>query len=102
MLEALEVLQALGLNFPPRDEALYHLEALETRAQGLGGQRTTLRLRLLREGKEVVTFLYDSLQLPQQVSVLNPQGDLVGTIEGAPEELRQILEAIKTFWGGAF
>jgi hypothetical protein len=101
MLEAFEVFQALGLS-PRGDEALYRLEALETRAQGLGGQHTTLRLRLFREGEEVGTLLYDSLLLPQQVSVLNPSGELVGTLNGAPEELRQILEAIKTFWGGAF
>jgi len=102
MLEAFEALQALGLQFPPEDGALYHIEALETRTRGLGGQHTTLRLRLFRQGEEVGTLLYDSLQLPQQVSVLSPSGELVGTIEGAPEGLRQILEAIKSLWGGAF
>jgi hypothetical protein len=102
MLEAFEVLQALGLNFPPGDEALYHLEALETRTQGLGGQHTALRIRLFYGGEEVGTLLYDSLALPQQFSVLNPRGELVGTIEGAPEELRQILEAVKGLWGGPF
>jgi hypothetical protein len=99
-----EVFQELSLqkDFLPRSEALYRLEALETRTQGLGGQHTTLRLRLFRGGEEVGTLFYDSLLLPRQVSVLNPSGELVGTIEGTPEELRQILEAIKTFWGGPF
>jgi hypothetical protein len=64
MLEAFEALQALGLNFPPGDEALYNLEALETRTQGLGGQHTTLRLRLFCGGEEIGTLLYDSLRLP--------------------------------------
>jgi hypothetical protein len=102
VLEAFEVLQALGVHFPPGDEALYHLEALETRAQGLGGQHTTLRIRLFCGGEEVGTLLYDSLALPHQLSVLNPSGELVGTIAGAPEELRQILEAVKGLWGGPF
>jgi hypothetical protein len=104
VLEAFEVLQALGLNFPPGDgdEALYHLEALETRTQGLGGQHTTTSVRLFYGGEVVGTLLYDSIALPQQVTVWNAKEELVSTIEGTPEELRQILEAIKSLWGGPF
>ncbi len=80
-------------------EVIYGISYQERRVQGRGGQHTVARLDLTREDQVLWSLVYDPLAAPGELLV--HQGEsLVGVIQGTPEELKGVLEALKDLWVG--
>ena len=81
-------------------EVIYGISYQERRVQGRGGQHTVARLDLTREDQVLWSLVYDPLAAPGELLVHQGESLLVGVIQGTPEELKGVLEALKDFWVG--
>lgn len=82
-----------------RQEVIYGISYQERRVQGRGGQHTVARLDLTREDQVLWSLVYDPLAAPGELMVYQGES-LVGVIQGTPEELKGVLEALKDLWVG--